>query len=130
MGVNNNGPEGCVHPDCFHCIFDDCIWDGRLKKIPELEVSGRILKAPREKWFSGTNGYCGTSLMGEAFGSGQTAWEAWEAIRKLACAVCGVRKVRELKTVEESPVVAEKICQYIYDLAMEFKEEKKDGKEI
>ena len=104
--------------------------DGRLKKIPELEVSGRILKAPREKWFSGTNGYCGTSLMGEAFGSGQTAWEAWEAIRKLTCAVCGVRKVRELKTVEEAPVVAEKICQYIYDLAVEFKEEKKDGKEI
>jgi hypothetical protein len=99
--------------------------DGRLKKIPELEVSGRILKAPREKWFSGTNGYCGTSLMGEAFGSGQTAWEAWEAIRKLTCAVCGVRKVRELKTVEEAPVVAEKICQYIYDLAVEFKEEKK-----
>lgn len=25
---------------------------------------------------------------------------------------------------------AEKICQYIYDLAVEFKEEKKDGKEI
>lgn len=104
--------------------------DGRLKKIPEREVSGRILKAPREKWFSDTDGYCGTSLMGEAFGSGPTAWEAWEAIRKLTCAVCGVRKVRELKTVEESPVVAEKICQYIYDLAVEFKEEMKNGKEI
>ena len=101
--------------------------DGRLKKIPEREVSGRILKAPREKWFSDGEGYCGTSLMGEAFGSGPTAWEA---IRKLTCAVCGVRKVRELKTVEESPVVAEKICQYIYDLAVEFKEEKKNGKEI
>ena len=101
--------------------------DGRLKKIPEREVSGRILKAPREKWFSDGEGYCGTSLMGEAFGSGPTAWEA---IRKLTCAVCGVRKVRELKTVEESPVVAEKICQYIYDLAAEFKEEKKNGKEI
>nr|DAP42578.1 MAG TPA: hypothetical protein [Caudoviricetes sp.] len=99
--------------------------DGRLKKIPELEVSGRILKAPREKWFSNADGYCGTSLMGEVFGSGQTAWEAWEAIRKLTCAVCGVRKVRELKTVEEAPIVAEKICQYIYDLAVEFKEEKK-----
>ena len=70
------------------------------------------------------------SLMGEAVGSGVMAQEAWEAIRKLTCAVCGVRKVRELKTVEESPVVAEKICQYIYDMAMEFKEEKKDGKEI
>lgn len=68
--------------------------------------------------------------MGEAFGSGPTAWEAWEAIRKLTCAVCGVRKVRELKNVEKSPVVAEKICQYIYDLAVEFKEEMKNGKEI
>ena len=62
--------------------------------------------------------------MGEAFGSGPTAREAWEAIRKLTCAVCGVRKVRELKNVEKSPVVAEKICQYIYDLAVEFKEGK------
>nr|DAF82256.1 MAG TPA: hypothetical protein [Caudoviricetes sp.] len=34
MGVNNNRPEGCVHPDCFHCIFDDCIWDGRLGYDP------------------------------------------------------------------------------------------------
>ena len=96
--------------------------DGRLKKIPEREVSGRILKAPREKWFSDSEGYCGTSLMGEAFGSGPTAWEAWEAIRKLTCAVCGVRKVRELKTVEEAPEIAGKICQYIFDLAVEFKE--------
>ena len=101
--------------------------DGRLKKIPEREVSGRILKAPREKWFSDTDGYCGTSLMGEAFRSGPTAWEA---IRKLTCAVCGVRKVRELKDVEEAPEIAEKICQYIYDLAVEFKEEMKNGKEI
>jgi rubredoxin len=99
--------------------------DGRLKKIPEREVSGRILKAPREKWFCSADGYRRKSLMGEAVGSGVMAQEAWEAIRKLTCAVCGVRKVRELKTVEESPVVAEKICQYIYDLAVEFKEEKK-----
>lgn len=52
------------------------------------------------------------------------AWEAWEAIRKLTCAVCGVRKVRELKNVEESQEIAEKICQYIYDMAVEFKEGK------
>lgn len=102
--------------------------DGRLKKIPEREVSGRILKAPREKWFSDTDGYCGTSLMGEAFRSGPTAWEAWEAIRKLTCAVCGVRKVRELKDVEEAPEIAEKICQYIYDLAVKFKEGKGNEK--
>ena len=98
--------------------------DGRLKKIPEREGLGRILKAPREKWFSAADGYCGASPMGEAFGFGQTACEAWEAIRKLTCAVCGVRKVRELKTVEEAPEIAEKICQYIYDLAVEFKEGK------
>ena len=104
--------------------------DGRLKKIPELEVSGRILKAPREKWFSNADGYCGTSLMGEAFGSSIIAWQVWETIRKLTCVICGKQYVRQIAGIEEAPEIAEKICQYIYDLAIGFKEEKKDGKEI
>lgn len=30
MGGKYKRPEGCVHPDCFHCPYHDCIWDGRL----------------------------------------------------------------------------------------------------
>lgn len=88
------------------------------------------LKEPREKWFRDENGGGGNSLMSEAFGSSIIAWQVWETIRKLTCVICGKQYVRQIAGIEGASEIAEKICQYIYDLAMEFKEEKKDGKEI
>lgn len=88
------------------------------------------LKEPREKWFKDENGGCGNSLMAEAFGSSIIAWQVWETIRKLTCVICGKQYVRQIAGIEGAPEIAEKICQYIYDLAVEFKEEMKNGKEI
>ncbi len=34
MGGKDKKPEGCVHPDCFHCTLRDCIWNGRLSYDP------------------------------------------------------------------------------------------------
>lgn len=44
----------------------------------------------------------------------------WEYINE----ICGKQYVRQIAGIEEAPEIAEKICQYIYDLAVEFKEEK------
>lgn len=83
------------------------------------------LKEPREKWFRDENGGGGKSLMAEAFGSSIIAWQVWETIRKLTCVICGKQYVRQIAGIEEAPEIAEKICQYIYDLAVDFKKEKK-----
>ena len=86
------------------------------------------LKEPREKWFNGPNGGGGNSLMAEAFDSSIIAWQVWETIRKLTCVICGKQYVRQIAGIEEALEIAEKICQYIYDLAVEFKEGKGNEK--
>lgn len=96
--------------------------DGRVKRRPAREASGTVLKKAREKWFE--NELDRHSLMADAIGDGYIAWQVWDAIRKLTCVVCGRKYVRQLSGIEEAPEIAEKICQYIYDLAVEFKEGK------
>lgn len=48
-----------------------------------------------------------------------------KAATELTCAICGKQYVRQIAGIEEAPEIAEKICQYIYDMAIEFKEEKR-----
>lgn len=64
------------------------------------------------------------SLMGDAFDDCIIAWQVWEIIRKLTCVVCGKQYVRHLAEVENADEIAEKICQFVYDLAMDFKKNK------
>lgn len=82
-----------------------------------------VLKEPREKWFKDENGHGSNSIMSEAFGSSIIAWQVWETIRKLTCVVCGKQYVRHLKEEDNADEVAEKICQFVYDLKMEFKKQ-------
>ena len=63
-------------------------------------------------------------MMEEAFGSSIIAWQIWEIIRKLTCVVCGKQYVRHLAEVENADEIAEKICQFVYDLTMDFKKNK------
>ena len=84
------------------------------------------LKTPREKWFKDENGHGTHSLMTEAFDSSIISWQVWETIRKLTCVICGKQYVRQLANVENADEVAEKICQYIYDLKVEFNQKEKE----
>ena len=82
------------------------------------------LKEPRNKWFRDDKGSASHSLMEEAFGSSIIAWQVWEIIRKLTCVICGKQYVRHLAEVENADEIAEKICQFVYDLTMDFKKNK------
>lgn len=99
-------------------------FEEKYKGCLTREAVSTPLKEPREKWFNGASGGGAGSLMAEAFDSSIIAWQVWETIRKLTCVICGKQYVRQIAEIEEAPEIAEKICQYIYDLKMEFKEGK------
>lgn len=81
-----------------------------------------MLKEPREKWFKDDGRFGSASTMSEAFGSSIISWQVWEMIRKLTCVVCGKQYVRHLAGIDNADEVAEKICQFVYDLKMAQKE--------
>ncbi|MBE5703921.1 MAG: hypothetical protein EGS62_06815 [Ruminococcus sp.] len=91
----------------------------KVKKIREDVAT--TLKTPREKWFRDENGNGRYSLMADAFDSTIISWRVWETIRKLTCVVCGKQYVRQLANVENADEIAEKFCQFVYDLKMGFK---------
>ncbi len=83
-------------------------------------VTARGLTPTHEKWFRDENGCASTSLMGKAFnGNGPRAYSIWELTRRATCAICGAQYVNQLKDTEDANMVADKICQTIYDLAIE-----------
>ena len=52
-----------------------------------------------------------------------TREEVWETIRKLTCVICGKQYVRQLANVENADEIAEKLCQFVYDLKIDFKKQ-------
>lgn len=85
------------------------------------EDTQSVLKAPREKWF--TNHGTMHGLFGNII-----YWQVWELIRKLTCVICGKQYVRHLSDVHYADEVAEKICQFVYDLKSTYQVEGEDGK--
>lgn len=98
--------------------------DEKYKGCLTREDVATTLKAPREKWFKDEDGGGSNSLMSKAFDSSIISWQVWETIRKLTCVVCGKQYVRQLANVENADEIAEKLCQFVYDLKMEFKKHK------
>lgn len=96
--------------------------DKKYKGCLSREDTQSVLKAPREKWFRDNNGG-NSSLMSEAFDSTIISWKVWETIRRLTCVVCGKQYVRQIANIENADEIAEKICQFVYDLKMEFKDQ-------
>lgn len=41
--LRKNIPEGCLWPDCFHCVFDDCHYD-RNSGTPSRPEPGKTEK--------------------------------------------------------------------------------------
>lgn len=85
------------------------------------EDTQTVLKVPREKWFRSENGGGSGSLMAEAFDNTVISWQIWEMVRKLTCNICGKHYVRHIAGDEHAEEIAERICQLIFDLRMEYK---------
>lgn len=97
----------------------------KYKGCLSREDTPSVLSRPRNKWFRDDNGSGYNSPMAEAFDSSIISWQVWEMIRKLTCVVCGKQYVRHLSKVDNADEIAERICQFIYDLKMEVKEDTK-----
>ncbi|MCI5919033.1 MAG: hypothetical protein MRZ75_06920 [Roseburia sp.] len=100
--------------------------DEKYKGCLTREDVATTLKAPREKWFRDENGNGRYSLMADAFDSTIISWQVWETIRKLTCVICGKQYVRQLANVENADEIAEKLCQFVYDLKMGFKNQEEE----
>jgi hypothetical protein len=97
--------------------------DEKYKGCLTREDVTTTLKVPREKWFKDENGGGHNSLMSEIFDSPIISWQVWKTIRKLTCVICGKQYVRQLANVENADEVAEKLCQFVYGLKIEFKKQ-------
>lgn len=82
------------------------------------EDTQSALSEPRNKWFKNQISKGNGSPMMEQFGT-VAYWQTWENIRKLTCLICGVGYVRQLDGNMEADKVAEKLCQFVYDLRKE-----------
>lgn len=96
-------------------------FEKKYKGCLTREDVATTLKNPREKWFRDENGNGRYSLMAEAFDSSIISWQVWETIRKLTCVICGKQYVRQLANVKNANEIAERICQFVYDMKMDFK---------
>lgn len=93
----------------------------KLSKSIIREDTQKVLREPRNKWFRDANASGRESLMTEALGDTYIAWSAWEQIRRLTCIACGKRYVRQLTEDDHAEEACERICQLIYDIAVERK---------
>ena len=86
------------------------------------EDTQSVLKAPREKWFGNSDTrYKTCPPMREAFGT-FIDYQVWEIIRRLTCLIMGRKYVRQLSGDAKAEEVAERICQFVYDLRNEIRE--------
>ena len=97
--------------------------DEKYKGCLTREGVATTLKVPREKWFRDKNGNRRSTIKMDAFDSSIISWQVWETIRKLTCVICGKQYVRQLANVENADEIAEKLCQFVYDLKMDFKKQ-------
>ena len=95
--------------------------DEKYKGCLTREDVTTTLKVPREKWFRDENGNGRYSLMADVFDSTIISWQVWETIRKLTCVICGKQYVRQLANIENADEVAEKLCQFVYDLKIDLR---------
>lgn len=102
--------------------------DQKYKGCLSKEDTQVVLKNVREKWFHNpSKGWNHLDTpMHKMFGN-IIYWQVWELIRKLTCIICGRQYVRHLVGCEYAEDIAEKLCQFVYDLKVEYKERINDG---
>lgn len=94
--------------------------DQKYKGCLSREDTQSVLKQAREKWFTrDVFSNKPDSPMHKVFGN-IIFWQVWELIRKLTCIICGRQYVRHLSGCKYAEEIAEKLCQFIYDLRIEY----------
>ena len=83
------------------------------------EDTQAVLKNVRKKWFTHETHMHKDSPMHKVFGN-IIYWQVWELIRKMTCIICGCQYVRHLSGCDYAEEVAEKLCQIVYDLKVEY----------
>ena len=94
--------------------------DTKYKGCLSKEDTQGVLKSVREKWFHNPRKRSNWDTpMHKLFGN-IIYWQVWELIRKMTCIICGMQYVRHLAGGKEAEEIAEKLCQFIYDLKVEY----------
>ncbi len=96
----------------------------KLKGVVIREDIQNVLSPVRNKWFTDKKSNNKNTPMYEMFGS-VVYWTVWELIRKLTCIICGCGYVRHLsymKNQDEVNMIAETLCQTVFDLRKNFLE--------
>lgn len=101
-------------------------FEKKYKGYLSREDTQSVLSKPRNKWFRDENNSSRRSDMALAFDNSIISWQVWETIRKLTCVGCGKQYVRHLAENENAEEICERICQFIYDLRMEYKQVKQE----
>lgn len=81
----------------------------------------------RSKWFRERRRGDEDSPFEKAFDSTNAALRVWENIRRLTCIMCGKTHVTELRNDPYAEEICEKLCQFVYDLKMEYKGQDLEG---
>lgn len=98
-------------------------FEQKYKGCLSREDTQSVLSNPRNKWFRYARGVGTNSLMAEVFENSIISWQVWETIRKLTCVICGKQYVRHLANNQKAEEICEEICQFIYDLRTDYKEQ-------
>lgn len=97
----------------------------KYKGCLSREDTQSVLKNTREKWFNSDAIKGKRSPMHKIFGN-IIYWQMWELIRKMTCIICGCQYVRHLSGNPKAEEIADKICQFVYDLKNEYDGGKND----
>lgn len=87
----------------------------------------RVFEETHNKWFVDENGNASLSKIGRAFDmQGYRAYAIWDRVRPVATWICGKRYARDIpaEDAEMANRIAEKLCQTVYELKLEFDEYK------
>ncbi len=104
-----------------------------MNKLEDKDHSKQTLQEVREKWFKGEklNSLSTSTLestMEKVFGR-FVPWKVWDEVRRITCRICGVGRLTNLEDTKFANHVADKLCQTVYDLRVEYMEKCGEGKE-
>lgn len=90
----------------------------RLGEQKQVANRGALIPT-HSKWFRDEQGHAWNSLMTKAFGESSKPHTIWEFVRRATCCICGVQYVNQLPDAEKANKVADRLCQLVYDMAIE-----------
>ena len=83
----------------------------------QKKPNARVLSPTYHKWFIDENGDHYKSPIREVFHyDGVKSARAWDLVRQVTCGLCGVTYVNQIKDADRANMIADKLCQTIYDL--------------